>query len=182
MGHLPENINLSLEFDLNSLKEIYLAGGCYWGTQAYMDRIKGVYESSVGFANGHSENPTYEDVCTGETGYAETVKIVYDVTKTNLISLLNEYFSTINPTSINKQGGDFGHQYRTGIYFVDEGDTEIINSFLKEKEPLYSLPLAIEVQPLKNYYEAHEAHQKYLEKNPNGYCHINLEVLRNKKQ
>ncbi len=182
MSHLPKNINEELTFDINSLKEIYLAGGCYWGTQAYMDRIKGVYESSVGFANGHKENPTYKEVCTGETGFAETVKIVYDPNLTDLKTLLLEYFTIINPTSINRQGGDEGHQYRTGIYYVNEEDVDVIKNVIAEKTPLYDKPIAIEVEPLKNYYEAHEEHQKYLEKNPEGYCHVNLDVLRDKKQ
>ncbi len=182
MNHLPKNINLELNFDLNSLKEIYLAGGCYWGTQAYMDRIKGVYKSSVGFANGFVENPSYEEVCKKNTGHAETVHIVYDATKTNLKTLLLEYFSTINPTSLNKQGGDVGSQYRTGIYYTDEKDVDVIREVISEKQKEFSQPIVIEVEPLKCYYIAKESHQKYLEKNPSGYCHVNLDVLNNKKQ
>lgn len=182
MNHLPKNINEDLKFDLNSLKEIYLAGGCYWGTQAYMDRIKGVYESSVGFANGIIENPTYEDVCTGDTGFAETTKIVYDTTLTTLSTIIQEYFSTINPTTINRQGGDVGHQYRTGIYYVNDEDIDAIKEIILEKSKMYDKPIVVEVLPLENYYEAHIEHQKYLEKNPKGYCHVNLDVLRDKVQ
>ncbi len=182
MNHLPKNINLELDFDLENLKEIYLAGGCYWGTQAYMDRIKGVYKSSVGFANGHIPNPTYAQVCKKNTGHAETVHILYDPSHTNLSTLLYEYFSTINPTSLNKQGGDVGNQYRTGIYYTDEKDISEINEVIKEKQKEFSNPIVVEVEPLKCYYKAEETHQKYLEKNPNGYCHVDLSILNNKKQ
>lgn len=182
MNHLPKNINLDLNFNTNNLKEIYLAGGCYWGTQAYMDRIKGVYSSTVGFANGTLDNPSYKDVCEKETGHAETVHIKYDPQYTTLKTLLLEYFSTINPTSLNKQGGDIGSQYRTGIYYTNEKDIEVIEEVLKIKEQDYDKEIVVEVMPLKCYYEAEESHQKYLEKNPEGYCHVNLDVLNNKKQ
>ncbi|MFV0440334.1 MAG: peptide-methionine (S)-S-oxide reductase MsrA [Lachnospirales bacterium] len=180
--HLPKNINEHLTFNKENFKEIYVAGGCYWGTQAYMDRIKGVYKSSVGFANGVVENPTYEEVCLGDTGHAETTYIVYDTTYTDLLTILESYFETINPTTINRQGLDRGTQYRSGIYYTNESDLAIIKGFIDDKQKDYAKEIVVEVLPLNCYYIAHEEHQKYLEKNKNGYCHVNLDILREKEQ
>ncbi len=153
-------------------KEIYLAGGCFWGTEKYFSNINGVVETEVGYANGKTEYPTYEEVCYGGTGHAETVMVVYDPQKISLEFLLDLYYDVIDPTSINRQGGDFGPQYRTGIYYVDEGDKDIILQSIAELQTKYAEPIAIEVAPLENYYPAEDYHQEYLNKNPNGYCHI----------
>lgn len=158
------------------MKEVYLAGGCFWGMQAYYDLRKGVKETVVGYANGVTENPTYEQVCTNTTGYAETVYIKYDENEITLNKILEDFWKVIDPTLLNRQGGDIGTQYRTGIYYVDENDLSIINESLKNEAIKHDKPIVTEVEPLKNFYAAEEYHQKYLEKNPNGYCHIDLSL------
>lgn len=155
-----------------SEKVIYLAGGCFWGTEKYLSGIQGVLNTSVGYANGNTENPTYEEVCRNNTGHAETVRVVYDPARIDLPFVLNLYYDVINPTSVNKQGADEGSQYRTGIYYVAEEDLPVIKESIQELQKKYEKPIAIEVLPLKNYYLAEEYHQKYLDKNPSGYCHI----------
>ncbi len=173
-GKLPVNPNVKLDFSQAELKEIYLAGGCFWGLETYMSRIYGVKDASSGYANGLTKNPTYKDVSYNGSGHAETVKVVYDATIIDLDTLLRYYFRVIDPTSVNKQGNDVGSQYRTGIYYTDEMEKSIIEGRLALLQKQYDKPLAIEVAKLDNFYLAEDYHQDYLEKNPNGYCHINL--------
>ncbi len=153
-------------------KEIYLAGGCFWGTEKYLKSIPGVLSAEVGYANGNTSNPTYEDVCHRNTGHAEAVKVLYDDDKIGLPFLLELYYDVIDPLSINRQGNDIGSQYRTGIYFTDAEDEKIIMESINNLQKRYKERIAIEIKPLDNYYKAEEYHQKYLDKNPNGYCHI----------
>ncbi len=155
-----------------AVKEIYLAGGCFWGTEKYLSLVKGIVSTEVGYANGNTENPTYEDVCYRKTGHAEAVKVLYDSNILSLGFILKLYYDVINPISINRQGNDIGTQYRTGIYYTDIKDKELIMESIKELQKSYDKPIAIEVMPLENYYPAEEYHQKYLDKNLNGYCHI----------
>ncbi len=162
-------------------KEIYLAGGCFWGTEKYLEGVKGILETEVGYANGNTENPSYEEVCHNNTGHAETVKVIYDENIISLTFLLELYYDVINPVSINRQGGDIGTQYRTGIYFVDNNDELIIKESIRELQNKYIEKIAIEVKPLLNYYKAEEFHQKYLDKNPNGYCHIGTDKFEKAK-
>ncbi|NLH45857.1 MAG: peptide-methionine (R)-S-oxide reductase MsrB, partial [Acholeplasmataceae bacterium] len=157
----------------------YLAGGCFWGTEKYLSSLEGVVATEVGYANGRTENPSYEDVCYKNTGHAETVKVEYDASVLPLKDLLKLFYEVIDPVSINRQGNDVGTQYRTGIYYIDETDLPIIKESLKELKREYPVPLAIEVEPLSNYYPAEEYHQKYLDKNPGGYCHIGEEEFAN---
>ena len=159
------------------MKEIYLAGGCYWGVEKYLSNIKGVLETTVGFANGDTHHPTYEQVRYHNTGHAETVKAVYNEEELPLSALLKLFYLIIDPTSVDKQGEDEGHQYRTGIYFTEAEDEAIIAASLQQlKQELENngnkKPLAIEVCPLEHFYDAEEYHQKYLDKNPAGYCHV----------
>ncbi|RRD94333.1 bifunctional peptide-methionine (S)-S-oxide reductase MsrA/peptide-methionine (R)-S-oxide reductase MsrB [Clostridiales bacterium COT073_COT-073] len=156
------------------LKEIYLAGGCFWGLEAYMERIHGVVDAVSGYANGKTENPKYEDLLYHNSGHAETVKVVYDSAKTDLPTLLAYYMKVVDPTSLNKQGNDKGTQYRTGIYFTDSQEEKIIKDFLDEQQKKYDRPIVIENLPLNGFAMAEEYHQDYLKKNPNGYCHIDL--------
>lgn len=153
-------------------KEIYLAGGCFWGTEHFMSKVAGVSVSESGYANGTVANPTYEDVCTGRTGAAETVHVIYDPEKADLPFLLGLFFETIDPTSLNRQGNDIGTQYRTGIFYTDPGDKPIIEDEVKKLSAKYSKPLALEVKPLTSFYRAEEYHQDFLVKHPDGYCHI----------
>lgn len=154
-------------------KTIYLAGGCFWGTEHFLGLVHGVESTEVGYANSNVPNPTYREVCTGRTGAAETVKVVYDADEVSLPFLLSLYYETIDPTSLNKQGNDRGTQYRTGIYYTDPAERPIIEKSLEQLQKHYNKPLAIEVGPLKNFYPAEDYHQDYLDKNPGGYCHIN---------
>lgn len=158
--------------ELNGNKVIYLAGGCFWGTEKYFSLINGVVSTEVGYANGTTENPSYEDVIYKNTGHAETVKVIYNPEELLLEDLLGFYYRVIDPISVNKQGNDVGTQYRTGIYYVDEDDKPLIEASLAELQKEYTEKLAVESLELDNYYTAEEYHQEYLDKNPNGYCHI----------
>ena len=152
-------------------KTIYLAGGCFWGTQKFFDQFQGVVSTEVGYANGPEDAPTYQDVC-NNSGHAETVRIDYDDSVLSLTDLLNYYFLVIDPLSVNKQGGDVGIQYRTGIYYTSEEQLPEIEAVYREQEEKAGAKLAVELEPLRNFYSAEEYHQKYLDKNPGGYCHI----------
>lgn len=153
-------------------KHIYLAGGCFWGTEHFFKQIAGVVETEVGFANGQTDNPTYEQVYTDTTGYAETVHVTYDPDVVSLDFLLRMFFVAIDPLSLNKQGHDEGTRYRTGIYFTDEADMPVIDKVYAGEQSKYAQPLAVEKLPLRNFYLADEYHQDYLDKHPDGYCHL----------
>ena len=156
-------------------KEIYLAGGCFWGTEKYLSLVKGIVSTEVGYANGNTENPSYEDVCHNNTGHAETVKVLYDPDEIDLSYILRLYYDVIDPVAKNRKGNDIGTQYLTRIYFSYDDVREIIAKSVEELQKSYDRPIAIEVTPLRNYFAAEEYHQKYLDKNPNGYCHIGRE-------
>lgn len=152
-------------------KTIYFAGGCFWGMEKVLQIIPGVLETTVGYANGITENPTYEEVCSNTTEHRETVKVIYDETQVSLETLLDVFFICINPTVKNRQGNDIGSQYQTGVYYSDDEDKEIIEKkFKEEKERHYVFE--VECSKIKCFYDAEEYHQDYLIKNPNGYCHI----------
>ena len=155
------------------MKTIYLAGGCFWGTAHLFSLVPGVKNTTTGYANSIVANPTYQEVCTGRTHAAETVKVDYYETQIGLSDLLMLYFRSIDPVSVNRQGGDSGTQYRTGIYYTDESDREVIEVMLATLQRRHSEPIAIEFGPLQNFYPAEEYHQDYLVKNPDGYCHVN---------
>jgi peptide methionine sulfoxide reductase msrA/msrB len=179
---LPANPNQGVSYEGKNLKKIWLAGGCFWGVQSYFARIYGVAGTTVGYANGKTEYPTYEDVCHRNTGHAETVQVRYDPERVNLATVLDHFFRIIDPTALNRQGNDRGTQYRSGIYYRDEQDLPVIRSVMAEVQKQYQKPLVTEVQPLTNFFPAEEYHQDYLEKNPGGYCHIDFSSLRNQQQ
>lgn len=154
------------------MKTIYLAGGCYWGVEKYMQNIPGVVETEVGFANGDTENPTYQQVRYENTGHAETVRVVYDEAALPLDKLLRLFFRIIDPVSVDRQGEDVGHQYRTGVYHENAEDAQVVAHELHKLEKQLGQPLAVEACPLRHFYPAEEYHQKYLDKNPSGYCHV----------
>ena len=159
------------------MKTIYLAGGCFWGTQKFFDQFEGVKNTEVGYANGASADPTYEQVC-HDSGHAETVRVDFDENEMPIETLLGHYFSVIDPTAVNRQGEDEGIQYRTGIYYTDESLLPAIKNYCAGVEADLGQPIAVEVLPLNNFYSAEEYHQKYLDKNPGGYCHIPESKLR----
>ncbi len=153
------------------MKTIYLAGGCFWGVQKFFDQFDGVVSTEVGYANGPEKAPTYHEVCSG-SGHAETVKIIYDESRISLQDLLNYFFKVIDPLSVNQQGNDIGIQYRTGIYYTSEDQLSQARAVFEAEEEKAGGKLAVELKPLQNFYTAEEYHQKYLVKNPAGYCHI----------
>lgn len=153
---------------------IYLAGGCFWGLEKYFSLVNGVVATDVGYANGTTSSPSYEEVCTGRTGHAETVRVEYDPAVAPLPFLLELFYEAVDPVSINRQGNDIGTQYRTGIYYTDTAERAVIERSIAALQERYDRPVAIEVAPLTNYFSAEGYHQDYLEKNPGGYCHIGL--------
>lgn len=153
------------------MNTIYLAGGCFWGLQKFFDQFHGILETETGYANGPDTAPGYEDVCAG-SGHAETLRIIYDEGKIDLKQLLDYYFLVIDPLSVNKQGNDTGIQYRTGIFYTDAKQLPQIQAVMAQQEKKAGAPLATAVEPLRNFFPAEEYHQKYLDKNPGGYCHI----------
>lgn len=157
-----------------NIKTIYLAGGCFWGLEAYFSKINGIVNTKVGYANGNTNSPSYEEVCTDETGFAEAVCVEYDCKKITLSNILEMFFEIIDPTAKNRQSYDIGSQYRSGIYYVDDDDLADIETVVSYVQSNYQVPLAVEVEKLRNFYPAEDYHQKYLDKNPGGYCHIDL--------
>ena len=153
------------------MKTIWLAGGCFWGMQKFFDQFEGVLRTEVGYANGPDKAPSYEEVC-ADSGHAETIRIDYDESRISLTELLGYYFMVIDPLSVNRQGHDEGIQYRTGIYYTDETLLPEIRAVWQAEEEKAGAKLAVELEPLRNFFSAEEYHQKYLDKNPGGYCHI----------
>ncbi|MCU0104849.1 peptide-methionine (S)-S-oxide reductase MsrA [Acholeplasma vituli] len=160
------------------MKKIILAGGCFWGVQAYFRDLKGVYHTEVGYANGNKPNPTYQEVCNGVATHAEVTLVKYDETIVSLSTILEHFFRIINPYTLNRQGNDIGLQYRSGVYYESENDALVSREFIQKRQALSERKFAVVVEPLKNYYKAEEYHQDYLIKNPNGYCHVNLDLLK----
>ncbi len=158
------------------MKKIVIAGGCFWGVEAYMERLAGVTFTKVGYANGSTENPTYEEVCRGTTGHAEAVWIEYDEEILSLDQLLASFWHIIDPTLLNRQGPDIGHQYRTGLYFTEPKDLAVLEASKAKEQKKHDRPIVTEIEPLTAFYDAEDYHQKYLQKNPNGYCHIDLSL------
>lgn len=160
------------------MKEIYFAAGCFWGAQHFFAGVDGVKEAVAGYANGNGENPSYEEVYTDTTGFAETVRVTYDEKRIGLKELTELYFTIINPLSLNKQGGDIGTRYRTGVYYKEEAQKALIQPVFEAEARRVGAPLVVELEPLRNFYLAEERHQDYLDKNPDGYCHVPLKTFR----
>ena len=156
--------------------EIYLAGGCFWGTELLMLNVPGVKSVEVGYSNGTTRNPTYREVCK-DSGHAESAHVIYQPAEVSLNKILDVYYQSIDPTLVNHQGKDHGLQYRTGIYFSDPADKPIIEESLKNLQGNFFNPVVVECEPIKNFYRAEEEHQQYLIKNPNGYCHVSRYLI-----
>ena len=159
------------------MKRIYLAGGCFWGVQKFFDQFAGVVKTEVGYANGPDAAPSYQEVC-ASSGHAETVRIDYDEGTIALAKLLDYYFMIVDPLSVNRQGHDEGVQYRTGIYYTEEDQLKEIRAVVEREAEKVGQPLAVEVGPIVNFFPAEEYHQKYLDKNPGGYCHVPRGLLK----
>ncbi len=153
---------------------IYLAGGCFWGIQGYFDLLDGVVESQVGYANSNVESPDYYTVCSGSTNAVETLELHFAEEILSLNSILRHFFEIIDPFALNYQGHDFGTQYRSGIYTRDAQILQEVREFVESYQKQYSQKIVTEVKLLENFYPAESYHQKYLQKNPTGYCHIDL--------
>ena len=155
----------------DNMNTIYLAGGCFWGLEKLMSLVPGVQEAQSGYANGHVDNPTYEEVCRGDTGHRETVKVVYDPAAIGLKDLMRLFYSVIDPTVADRQAHDIGTQYQTGIYWDHAGDEEVVRANAQEEQKKHAA-FMVELAPLTSFWPAEEYHQDYLDKNPFGYCHI----------
>lgn len=177
-SRFPPNPNVGVDYSHAQLKEIWLAGGCFWGVEAYFARVYGVADAASGYANGNKDHPTYEEVCYG-SGHAETVRVRYDPARVSLEKLLTLFFRIIDPTSLNRQGNDHGRQYRTGIYFQDPADRAIAAAVIASEQKKLSAPIVTELLPLQRFDLAEDYHQDYLEKNPGGYCHTDFSSLTN---
>ena len=164
------------------IRQIALAGGCFWGVEEYYRRLEGVTDTYVGYAQGDTENPTYEAVCTGKTGHVEAVMVMYDHTVIPLNSILDHYFRIIDPTLLNQQGNDKGTQYRTGLYPETDNEVLIIKDFLESRAKDYRKPIVVELEKLNRFYKAEPNHQMYLHNNPNGYCHVDFSVIRDEEK
>lgn len=160
------------------MKKIVVAGGCFWGVEEYYRRLKGIVNTRVGYAQGLIKNPSYQEVCTGQTRHAEVCELEYDETVISLEKVLEHLFRIVDPTSLNKQGHDVGTQYRVGVYFIDPKDEERIQAYYDKKASEYSKPLVMELEALREFYDAETYHQKYLVKNPGGYCHVNMKLIK----
>ena len=159
------------------MKKIYLAGGCFWGVEHYLSLINGISNTTVGYANSDIDNPSYEDLKTHKSSASETVEAIYDENIVSLKEILDLFFLIIDPTSIDKQGHDEGHQYRTGIYYIDNNDFDIINDSINQLQKQYDKEIVVEVLQLDNFTIAEEYHQEYLIKNPTGYCHVDSKMF-----
>lgn len=160
------------------MKKIVVAGGCFWGVEEYYRRLKGVIATRVGYAQGIRPNPSYQQVCTGATHHAEVVEVTYDPTVLPLEKVLEHLFRIIDPTSLNKQGHDVGTQYRVGVYPIDPEDLEPVKAYVRTRANEYTKPLVLELEMLRDFYDAEDYHQKYLVKNPGGYCHVNMGLIK----
>ena len=159
-------------------KKIYFAGGCFWGVQHFFAQVSGVKTSLAGYANGNTQFPSYEEVYTDTTGFAETVEVTYRPERIGLQELVELFFCIIDPLSLNRQGHDEGTRYRTGIYYTDPAERAHILEIYARVQKQAGAPLAVELEPLQNFFPAEERHQDYLDKNPGGYCHLPLKVFR----
>ncbi len=159
-------------------KKIYVAGGCFWGVNEYYRRLKGVNAVVSGYAQGHTVNPTYQEVCSQTTNHTETVEINYNPDEISLRQIVDHFFRMIDPTLLNRQGNDVGTQYRSGLYALDKEEVQELMSIVKSYQLNYDRPIVVEVEPLTSFYVAEENHQDYLVKNPGGYCHIDFSLIK----
>lgn len=160
------------------LQQIYLAGGCFWGVEHFLKQLHGIHDTQTGYANSRVPRPTYNQVCTGKTNAAEAVKVIYDPEEIALSFLLEQFYTIINPTSLNQQGADTGTQYRTGIYYANPADAIVVYHSLQKLQQSYQQLIVVEQQQLSNFYPSEEYHQDYLENNPTGYCHVHPNLFR----
>lgn len=160
------------------MQQIWLAGGCFWGVEAYFQQLKGVLSTRVGYGQGFTDNPTYKEVCSGATGYTEVCEVTYDKAVLPLTKILEHFFRIIDPTTLNRQGADTGTQYRTGVYYQTPAEKTIIANFIEMMQGRYRDAIIVEVEPVNRFYPAEDYHQKYLQNTLGGYCHVNLNLAK----
>ena len=156
-------------------KTIYIAGGCFWGVEGYYKKLQGVLKTDVGYANGDKENPTYEEVKHHMASHAECLRLDYDDSIISLEKILEHFLRFVDPYSVDRQGEDSGHQYRSGVYYTNDLEKNVIKNYFDNN---LNSNYKIEILPLENFYLAEEYHQDYLDKNPNGYCHVNFNLIK----
>ncbi|MGI6392580.1 MAG: peptide-methionine (S)-S-oxide reductase MsrA [Candidatus Izemoplasmatales bacterium] len=159
------------------MKKVIIAGGCFWGVEAYYKRLKGIETTMVGYTDGLKANPTYEEVCRS-SGHVEAVLLEFDEQLISLRKIIEHFLRIVDPTAINRQGNDIGIQYRSGIYVFEEKDKILVQELLEEAQKHYSRKIQTKVLPAGPFYRAEEYHQGYLEKKPHGYCHVNLHLAK----
>ena len=165
------------------MKEIILAGGCFWGVEEYFKRVKGIIETEVGYSQGDKINPSYEEVCKQGTNHTEVVYLKYDVHQISLNNIMDLLFRIIDPTSLNKQGNDVGTNYRSGIYYINDNDKVVIEDFIaKANNHYHHKEVVVECEKLYNYFKAEDYHQAYLSAKPNGYCHVDFSKLKDSEK
>jgi peptide methionine sulfoxide reductase msrA/msrB len=174
LDFVPDNITTA-SVDKNNLETITIAGGCYWCVEAVYEKLDGVKSVVSGFTGGINANPTYAEVCTGETGHAEVVQVTYDKTKTNLDEIFKVFFTVHDPTTLNRQGADVGTQYRSAIFYKNEEQKKAAKSIIDQlnAEKVFSSPIVTTLEPLKEFYKAEDYHQNYYENNKSEpYCRM----------
>lgn len=156
-----------------AVETIYLGGGCFWCTEAVFDRVRGISDVESGYANGHLDHPSYDDICTGQTGHAEVVKLEFDPAVISLRDVLLIFFGTHDPTTLNRQGNDVGTQYRSSIFTTHAQQAEVAHELVNamQAEKAFDAPIVTQIEPLKSYWPAEDYHQDYFLQHPNqGYC------------
>lgn len=161
-----------------SYREIFFAGGCFWGVEHFFKGVDGVTETEPGYANGNTEAPGYEQVYTDTTGFAETVRVGYNPGRVSLEKLVKLFFAIIDPLSVNRQGHDVGTRYRTGVYYLSDDERPILEAAFALEASRAGAPLAVELEPLRSFYGAEEYHRDYLDKHADGYCHLPIKAFR----
>lgn len=164
------------------LEKATFGGGCFWGTEELFRQIKGVKETVVGYMGGSKEKPTYEEVCDDTTGHVEVVQMAYDPSVTSYDKLLQVFWMAHHPTQANGQGNDVGSQYRPVIFFHSSAQKKAAEASKEKEQEKYTQPIATSIEPAGTFWKAEEYHQKYLVKNPGGYCHIDVRAVLKKAQ
>jgi methionine-S-sulfoxide reductase len=159
------------------MQQAIFAAGCFWGVQFYFDRVPGVMHTTAGYAGGHTENPTYEEVCTHTTGHAEAVQLEFDPQQVSYETLVRQFFHMHDPTQLNRQGPDVGDSYRSAIFYTDEEQAAIARMIIEELQPSYKQPIVTQVELAGPFYEAEGYHPKYAERTGHGMCHIPYEPI-----
>lgn len=155
-------------------EEAIFGAGCFWGVQDYFDQVPGVVETEVGYTGGHADNPTYEQVCAHRTGHAEATRVVFDPAKVSYETLLKHFFQMHDPTQLNRQGPDIGDNYRSAIFYLDEGQKAAAQAMIErlDKSRKYQRPIVTRLEPAARFWPAEDYHQKYSQKTGIGACHV----------